>query len=41
MIPEPRVVDSGCNNRSKDDHSFLKSQDFFVWRFFRLVSFVA
>ena len=34
MIPEPRVVDSGCNNRSKDDHSFLKSQDFFLWRFF-------
>lgn len=40
--PEPRVAkSSGCNNRSKDDHSFLKSQDFFVWRFFRLVSFVA
>ena len=41
MIPEPRVVDSGCNNRSKDDHSFLKSQDFLCGDFFRLVSFVA
>ena len=28
MIPEPRVVDSGCNNRSKDDHSFLKVKIF-------------
>lgn len=34
MIPEPRVVDSGCNNRSKDDHSFLKSQDFLCGDFF-------
>ena len=35
MIPEPRVVkSSGCNNRSKDDHSFLKSQDFFVLEIF-------
>lgn len=34
MIPEPRVVDSGCNNRSKDDHSFLKSQDFCSRDFF-------
>lgn len=33
--PEPRVVkSSGCNNRSKDDHSFLKSQDFFVLEIF-------
>ena len=30
MIPEPRVVDSGCNNRSKDDHSFLKVKIFCV-----------
>ena len=29
MIPEPRVVDSGCNNRSKDDHSFLRKSRFF------------
>lgn len=35
MIPEPRVVDSGCNNRSKDDHSFLRKSRFFVlWDFF-------
>lgn len=34
MIPEPRVVDSGCNNRSKDDHSFLKSQDFLFCEIF-------
>lgn len=35
MIPEPRVVDSGCNNRSKDDHSFLRKPRFFVlWDFF-------
>ena len=35
MIPEPRVVDSGCNNRSKDDHSFLRKPRFFcIWRFF-------
>ena len=34
MIPEPRVVDSGCNNRSKDDHSFLKSQDFLFLEIF-------
>ena len=33
--PEPRVVkSSGCNNRSKDDHSFLKSQDFFCVEIF-------
>lgn len=34
MIPEPRVVDSGCNNRSKDDHSFLRKPRFFVLRDF-------
>lgn len=35
MIPEPRVAkSSGCNNRSKDDHSFLKSQDFLCGDFF-------
>lgn len=31
MIPEPRVVDSGCNNRSKDDHSFLRKPRFFLF----------
>ena len=34
MIPEPRVVDSGCNNRSKDDHSFLKVKIFLCGDFF-------
>ena len=29
--PEPRVVkSSGCNNRSKDDHSFLKKVKIFL-----------
>lgn len=39
MIPEPRVVDSGCNNRSKDDHSFLKSQDFLFCEIFSFRQF--
>ena len=34
MIPEPRVVDSGCNNRSKDDHSFLRKSRFLCGDFF-------
>ena len=34
MIPEPRVVDSGCNNRSKDDHSFLKVKIFLFCEIF-------
>ena len=34
MIPEPRVVDSGCNNRSKDDHSFLRKSRFFCVEIF-------
>ena len=34
MIPEPRVVDSGCNNRSKDDHSFLRKPRFFCVEIF-------
>lgn len=33
--PEPRVVkSSGCNNRSKDDHSFLKKSRFFCVEIF-------
>ena len=34
MIPEPRVVDSGCNNRSKDDHSFLRKSRFLFCEIF-------